>query len=245
VLANAAVEQLVNVQDMVLFDLLTDLAFQEFNDSSNCLYRLSSETITAAQNEAIVSNLNHMGVIYRYKGNYRRALAILVRSEQVGASFDRNDATSLIRTRSNIADLYLESEKFQQSYQMYHSVLPAQVHACGEVHEDVARTRSKLAELYRETGNLEMALEEYESVLQLHNRILGSTYHVEVVDTLLAIADIYLSQGNIPYMKQSYDLAFHIYDRLLIQTDQIESRLAVVFKWCKPRRKYPPAAASA
>jgi tetratricopeptide (TPR) repeat protein len=244
-LAKAAVEQLVNVQDMVLFDLLTDLAFQELNDSSNCLYRLNSETITAAHNEAIVSNLNRMGVLYRYKGNYRRALAVLVRSEKVGTSFDGNDATSLIRTRSNIADLYLESENFQQAYQMYQTVLPAQVHAFGEVHEDVVRTRSKLAELYRETGNLEMALEEYESVLQLHTHILGSTYHVEVGDTLLAIADVYLSQGNIPHTKQSYDLAVHIYDRLEIQTDEIESRLSVVFKWCKPRRKYPPAAAAA
>jgi tetratricopeptide (TPR) repeat protein len=245
-LAKAAVEQFVNVQDMVLFDLLTDLAFQELNDSSNYLYRLSSETITAAQNEAIVSNLNHMGVIYRYKGNYRRALAILVRSEQVGTSFVGNDfTTSLIRTRSNIADLYLESENFQQAYKIYQSVLPAQVRAFGEVHEDVVRTRSKLAELYRETGNLEMALEECESVLQLHTRILGSTYHVEVGDTLLVIADVYMSRGNIPHMKQSYDLAVHIYDRLEIQTDEIESRLSVVFKWGKPRRKYPPAAAAA
>jgi tetratricopeptide (TPR) repeat protein len=151
----------------------------------------------------------------------------------------------LIRTRSNIADLYLESEKFQQAYHIYQTVLQAQVHACGEVHEDVVRTRSKLAESYRETGNLEMALEEYESVLQLHTSILGSTFHVEVDDTLLAIADVYLSQGNIPHMQQSYDMAVQIYDRLEIKLDDFESRFSYVFKWCKRRLKYPPAAAAA
>jgi tetratricopeptide (TPR) repeat protein len=238
-LAKAAVEQRDNVQDLLLFDILTDLALQELNDSVKCLYRSSSEA-TAAQNEAIVSNLNHMGIIYRYKGNYQLALLVHGQSERWSIHFDGNDATSLVQTRSNIAVLYLELGELELAYQMYQTVLEAQVRAFGEEHEDVVCTRFKLAEIYREAGDLDLARDEYENMLQLQLLIFKSSDHVDVGDTLLAIADVYQRQGNLPHMLQAYDMAVQIYNRIEVQP---ESRFMWGIKWYKIRRMCPAAAA--
>jgi tetratricopeptide (TPR) repeat protein len=247
-LARAAVQQR---DDLVLFDFLARLAFQDLVDSNRSLQSLARNA-TETQSEAIVSNLCHLSLLSRQRENFKQALEYLVQSENWQIHFWGTDAISLIETRFQIAGLHCEMGDLTLARAVYETVLQAQLNAFGgEAREDVIRTKSKMAELYCEAGDLDWALEEYESVLQLQHIMFGSTTasHGDVADTHLSIADVYRRQGNVVDMLlcfddtvlESFDDAVPINQELDIPMPSIFSRN---LRWYKLRLDFPRHAAT-
>jgi tetratricopeptide (TPR) repeat protein len=248
-LARAAVQQR---DDLVLFDFLARLAFQEVVDSNRSLQSLARNA-TEMQSEAVVSNLCHLSLLSRQRENFKQALEYLVQSENWQIHFWGTDAISLIETRFQIAGLHCDTGDLTLARDVYETVLQAQRSAfCGEEHEDVIRTKSKMAELYCEAGDLDLALEEYESVLQLQQIMFGSTNasHGDVADTHLSIADVYRRQGNGVDMLLCFDDAvLESFDDAVPMNQELDIPMPSIFprniRWYKLRLKFPRHAVAA
>ena len=154
--------------------------------------------------------------------NVQRATAMLEQYKELEArhmSLSLNDTPdsqllSAAMTLSDIAELYKNCAKYDDSLRLYDKILQIRKKALGDEHLDTATAYNEIAVVCSHQGDYPKALELHEKALAINERALGKE-HPDTAATYNNIALVYSSQGDYPKALEWHEKALAIRKRAL------------------------------
>jgi len=154
--------------------------------------------------------------------NVQKATAMLEQYKELEArhmSLSLNDTPdnqllSAAMTLSDIAELYKNCARYDDSLKLYEKVLQIRKKVLGDEHLDTATAYNNIAFLYDSQGDYPKALEWYGKALAIRERVLGKE-HPDTATTYNNIAGVYYNQGDYPKALEWYEKALAIRERVL------------------------------
>ena len=176
-------QQIAEICNINLIKELNNIEIQKFNNALSFAY-------------------NNIGLLYKKKANYEKALEFLEKSMNIGKEI--GDKSRISNSYSSIGLVYYNQSKYEKAID-YHE-------KCLEIKKEIGDKRgtsnssNNLGITYYQQGNYEKALEYYEISLEIYKETgdksgMAASYN--------NIGNIYLDQGN-------YDKALEFHEKSLV-----------------------------
>jgi serine/threonine protein kinase/tetratricopeptide (TPR) repeat protein len=172
--------------------------------------RLASDP--RAQPEVQAAMMTTLGDIYRKRGMFEQAEALLERALHIRQRSKADDRCDLAETANCLAQCYFDQARYPEAEALFYQALDIRQQAFGADHPDVAATMDCLGDLFTRQARYAEARQLYSDALRIRTTVLGPD-HPDVAESLANVAIVSVDIGQ-------YSLAERQYRRALAITQQ-------------------------
>ncbi|MCL2053556.1 MAG: tetratricopeptide repeat protein [Oscillospiraceae bacterium] len=165
------------------------------------------------EDENIADLIHNTGYIYKYLGEYDRALEFYGKALEIQEKILGKEHPDTATTYNNMAIVYDNQGEYDKALELYGQALEIKEKILGKEHRLTATTYNNMAIVYKNQGEYNRALELYGKVLEISEKILGKKHRLTAT-TYNNMAVVYEKQGE-------YDRALEFYGKALAIDEKI------------------------
>ncbi|KAL4495580.1 hypothetical protein ABPG72_014049 [Tetrahymena utriculariae] len=167
-----------------------------------------------SNNEDVAVAFSHIGLTYKYKKDYDKAIEYLNESFAITKQIFGENHSEVANTLKNIGNTYLEMEEYDKSIEYLNQCLAIQKQVFGENHAQVAITLNNIGVIYEKKEDYGQSIKYYNQSLILKKQSFGES-HAEVAATLNNLGITYECiedyDKSIEYLNQSLAISKQIF----------------------------------
>jgi tetratricopeptide (TPR) repeat protein len=163
---------------------------------SNKSLRYLQQLLKAPGNENVAHIHNRIGVAFKDKGEYHKAIWHFNKAYELTVNSNQSDQIYSITVLHNMGLVYAKKHQYSKALEILKDALAKLIEKRGATHCDVATFQSRIGRVYLHTNLPDRALQCQKDALSIRTNCLSAN-HPTLAFSLADIAEVYYKQGEL------------------------------------------------